>query len=76
MQMEQESVIHVLSAKAKTWHAEVTQQTGQMKTQDWRPASSHTDAYPCPDLATPLDEALPEPTLGSTLSDKLCSTGF
>ena len=37
MQMEQESVIHVLSAKAKTWHAEVTQQTGQMKTQDWRP---------------------------------------
>ena len=39
-------------------------------------ASSHTDAYPCPDLATPLDEALPEPTLESTLSDSSAAQAF
>ena len=37
MQMELESVIHVLSAKAKSWHTEMAQQEGQMKTQEWRP---------------------------------------
>ena len=36
MQMEPESVIHVLSARAKQWHHEMAQEP-QMKTQDWKP---------------------------------------
>jgi len=37
MQMEEESVIHILSKQAKQWHQEMTQQEGQMKTQEWKP---------------------------------------
>ena len=37
MQMEEESVIHVLSAKAHVWHQEMAAQDGQMKTQQWKP---------------------------------------
>ena len=37
MQMEQESVVHALTAKAKSWHHEMAQQEGTMKTQEWRP---------------------------------------
>lgn len=37
MQMEEESVIHLLSSKAHAWHQEMTSQTGQMRTQQWKP---------------------------------------
>ena len=36
MQMEPESVIHVLTARAKAWHHEMSQET-PMKTQEWKP---------------------------------------
>ena len=36
MQMEQDSVIHTLSAKAKSWHHEMSQDN-LMKTQEWKP---------------------------------------
>ena len=37
MQMEPESVIHELTAKAKSWHQEMAQPEGQMRTQVWKP---------------------------------------